>query len=64
MEKRDQDSTYLMRLAYLQQKTINIWKHSVDMSDPPGHFVLFCKLQKGGLGYAKRSQGGNRELGF
>jgi len=30
----------------------------VGMSDPPGHFVLFCKLQKGGLGHAKRSQKG------
>jgi len=28
------------------------------MSDPPGHFVLFCKLQKGGKTYAKRSQRG------
>jgi transposase InsO family protein len=28
------------------------------MSDPPGHFVLFCKLQKGGLRHAKRSQRG------
>lgn len=26
------------------------------MSDPPGHFMLFCKLQKGGLTDAKRSQ--------
>ena len=32
----------------------------VDMSDPLGHFVLFCKLQKGGKTYAKRSQ---REAG-
>jgi hypothetical protein len=30
----------------------------VRMSDPPGHFVLFCKLQKGGIAYAKRSQRG------
>jgi hypothetical protein len=28
------------------------------MSDPPGHFMLFCKEQKGGLTDAKRSQGG------
>jgi len=21
----------------------------IDMSDPPGHFMLFCKVQKGGL---------------
>ena len=34
-------------------------RHSpVGMSDPPGHFVLFCKLQKGGLRHAKRSQRG------
>jgi hypothetical protein len=26
------------------------------MSDPPGHFMLFCKLQKGGLTDAKRNQ--------
>ncbi|UCC38783.1 MAG: transposase [Candidatus Aminicenantes bacterium] len=30
----------------------------VGMSDPPGHFMLFCKLQKGGLTDAKRSQRG------
>jgi len=30
----------------------------VDMSDPPVHFVLFCKLQEGGLTDAKRSHGG------
>ena len=26
----------------------------VGMSDPPGHFVLFCKLQKGGKAYARQ----------
>jgi len=31
------------------------------MSDPPGQFVLFCKLQKGGLGHAKISQRGLRK---
>ncbi len=31
---------------------------NVDMSDPPGHFMLFCKLQKGGLTDAKRSKRG------
>jgi len=30
--------------------------NAVDMSDPPRHFMLFCKLQKGGLTDAKRSQ--------
>jgi hypothetical protein len=30
------------------------------MSDPPGRFELFCKLQKGGIAYAKRSQRGFR----
>jgi hypothetical protein len=29
---------------------------NVGMSDPPGHFLLFYKLQKGGKAYAKRSQ--------
>jgi hypothetical protein len=31
---------------------------SVGMSDPLGHFVLFCKVQKGGLEDAKRSPRG------
>jgi len=31
---------------------------NVRMSELPGHFVLFCKLQKGGKAYAKRSQRG------
>ena len=30
------------------------------MSDPPGHIMLFCKLQKGGLTDAKRSQRGTQ----
>lgn len=28
------------------------------MSDPPGHFMLFYKLRKGGLTDAKRSKKG------
>ncbi len=30
-------------------KKLNEEVANVGMSDPPGHFVLFCKLQKGGL---------------
>lgn len=32
----------------------------VDVSDPSGHFVLFCKAQKGGLKDEKRSQRGTK----
>jgi hypothetical protein len=39
---------------YLPNKNVSL--SPVDMSDPPGHFMLFCKLQKGGLADAKRSQ--------
>jgi len=31
---------------------------AVDMSDPPGHFMLFAKLHKGGLTDEKRSRRG------
>jgi len=30
--------------------------NGVDMSNPPGHVMLLCKLQKGSLTDAKRSQ--------
>jgi len=32
--------------------------NSVDMSDSPGHFMLFCKLQKGGQTDSKKSKRG------
>jgi len=49
-------------MVILGKKLLEIYKEkkaqgiAVDMSDPPGHFVLFCKLQKGGLKDDKKSQ--------
>ena len=49
-----------LNLHYLRMHIFNIkfwsFRQIVNMSDPPGHFMLFCKLQKVGQTDAKRSQ--------